>query len=83
MTETDGEIIYYCQTCAAKLAAQQFQVIKLPVGNFAIGNGGNNGHVVGGYVQQQQQYANVNINNTNTNINTLNKPSSTLQRRRR
>ena len=82
MTETDGEIIYYCQTCAAKLAAQQFEVIKLPVGNFAIGNGGNNGHVTGYGQQQQQQYANVN-NNTNTNLNILNKQLSTLQRRRR
>lgn len=24
MTETDGEAIYYCETCAAKLAAQRF-----------------------------------------------------------
>ena len=30
MAETDGEIIYYCATCAAKLAANNFEVIKLP-----------------------------------------------------
>lgn len=30
MTETDGEVIYYCETCAAKLAAQRFEVIRLP-----------------------------------------------------
>jgi hypothetical protein len=24
MAETDGEVIYYCETCAAKLAAQRF-----------------------------------------------------------
>lgn len=31
MAETDGEFIYYCETCAAKLAAQRFEVIKLPI----------------------------------------------------
>ncbi len=31
MAETDGEVIYYCETCAAKLAAQCFEVIKLPI----------------------------------------------------
>ena len=30
MAKTDGEFIYYCEACAAKLAANCFQVIKLP-----------------------------------------------------
>lgn len=66
MAESDGEIIYYCETCAAKLAAQKFQVVKLPVGNFAIGNGGgmmgNNGYHVGNNSTNTNGY-----NSSNTN----------------
>jgi hypothetical protein len=31
MAETGGEYLYYCESCAAKLAANNFEVIKLPV----------------------------------------------------
>jgi len=62
-------------------------VIKLPVGNFAIGGGINGNGVQAGYGQQQQQLYNKNTNNNNNNkLNkhpTNNNPPTTLPTRKR